>query len=167
VANRSIERSSLFPTPETRDEFVSRLGEIAYGFAAEINAYCVLESHYHVLVRGEEPELRRAFAWLDGDRSPAMEGARFRPMTFGRHLLQVTRYIHRNAVEAGLARRPGAWRWSSYLGYVDPLYTPPWLRTSAVLGLLGSIGVRQLYRRYVEGLAKRPSDRSGWSCRRR
>ena len=68
VANRGIERSALFPTSKARDEFVSRLGEIASGFAAELNAYCVLESHYHVLVRGEESELRRAFAWLDGDR---------------------------------------------------------------------------------------------------
>ena len=39
MANRGIERASLFPTAETRDEFVSRLGEIAYGFAVEVNAY--------------------------------------------------------------------------------------------------------------------------------
>ena len=98
--------------------------------------------------------MRRAFAWLDTDRSLTTEGARFRRMAFGRHMLQVTRYIHRNPVEAGVVARPGGWRWSSYMGYVDRLQAPPWLRTDAVLGWMGSIGGRQRYRRYVESGAR-------------
>jgi hypothetical protein len=67
----------------------------------------------------------------------------------GRHLLRVTRYIHRNPVEAQLVADPADWPWSSYRGYLDPLDGPPWLRTDAVLSWLG-FGARQKYRRWVE-----------------
>ena len=150
VVNRGIDGSSLFPTPDARDRFVSALERIAYRFAVELHAYCVMESHYHVLARAEESELRRAFDELDSECSLMTDAARFRLMAFGRHMLQVTRYIHRNPVEAGLVFRPGDWRWSSYLAYVDSLRARPWLRSAAVLGCLGSIGGRQRYRRLVE-----------------
>ena len=97
-----------------------------------------------------DADLRRAFLKLDADCSLTAEGARFRRMVFGRHLLQVTRYIHRNPVDAGLVPRPGDWRWSSYAGYVNSLEAPPWLRSTAVLGCLGSIGARHRYRVLVE-----------------
>ena len=151
LINRGIDGSSLFPTPEARDRFVSFLERIAYGFAVEIHAYCAMETHYHVLARAEESELRRAFDRLEKECSLTTDTARLRRLALGRHMLQVTRYIHRNPVEAGLVLRPGDWRWSSYAAYVDPLETPPWLRTAAVLGWLGSIGGRQQYRRYVKG----------------
>jgi REP element-mobilizing transposase RayT len=150
VVNRGIDGSSLFPTPDARDRFVSALERIAYRFAVELHAYCVMESHYHLLARAEEAEWRRAFDELDTECSLTTDDARSRLMVFGRHMLQVTRYIHRNPVEAGLVRRPGDWCWSSYRAYVDSLQAPPWLRSAAVIGCLGSIGGRQRYRRYVE-----------------
>jgi hypothetical protein len=148
--NRGVDKSVLFPTTEAKDGFVLALGEIAYGFALEIHAYCAMENHYHVLARGQEHELRRALSQLETACSAETEGARLRRMAVGRHLLQVTRYIHRNPVDAGLVRRPGEWSWSSYRGYLDPLDGPPWLRSLVVLGWLGSIGCRQHYRRFVE-----------------
>jgi len=150
VANRAIDQSALFPSVEAKDGFVRALGEIAYGFAIEVHAYCAMESHYHVLARGQERELRRGLSHLETACAVAAEGARFRRMAVGRHLLQVTRYIHRNPVEAGLTLRPGEWLWSSYRGYLDPLDGPPWLRSFVVLGWLGSIGCRQRYRLLVE-----------------
>ena len=150
MVNRGIDGSSLFPTPEARDGFVSALERIAYRFAVELHAYCVMESHYHVLARAEEAEWRRAFDELDTECSLITDTARFRRMAFGRHMLQVTRYIHRNPVEAGLVRRPQDWIWSSYRGYLDAADAPRWLRTDAVLGWLGPLGARTRYRAYVE-----------------
>lgn len=150
VVNRGIERSTLFPAPQAKNAFVAVLGRIAYSFPVELHAYCAMESHYHILGRGQEADLRRAFTELDADCCLTAEGARFRRMACGRHLLQVTRYIHLNPVHAGLVRRPWDWRWSSYRGYLDPLEGEPWLRSLVVLGWLGSIGGRQRYRRYVE-----------------
>ena len=143
-------RAALLPTPIARDGFVAALGSIARDFAVELHAYCAMESHYHVLARGDEAELRRAFAGLASQCALATEGVRCRRLAFGRHMLLVTRYIHRNPVEAGLVRRPGDWRWSSYLAYVDPRRQPSWLRTAAVLGWLGSLAGRERYRTFVE-----------------
>jgi REP element-mobilizing transposase RayT len=148
--NRGTDGSSLFPTSAARDGFVCALERIAHRFAVELHAYCAMETHYHLLARAEEPELRRAFDEIDRECRLTTDTPRLRPMVFGRHLVQVTRYIHRNPVEAGLVGRPGDWRWSSYRAYIDSLCRPPWLRSSAVLGCLGSIGGRQRYRRLVE-----------------
>lgn len=150
VVNRSVDESPLFPTARAKDDFILALGEVAYAFAVEFHAYCAMESHYHLLARAEEAELRRAVSRLETDCAFTLDEARFRRMAVGRHLLQVTRYIHRNPVDAGLVRRPADWRWSSYRGYLDPLDGPPWLRSGSVLGWLGSIGCRQRYRRFVE-----------------
>lgn len=150
LVNRGIDGSALLPTPQSRDLLVFALGVVAHEHPIEIHAYCVMETHYHVLARAGRSDLVRAFSGLEADCSLASEGGRLRGMAFGRHMLQVTRYIHRNPVEAGLVSRPERWRWSSYAGYVDPSRAQPWLRSSAVLGWLGSIGGRQRYRRYVE-----------------
>ena len=151
VSKRGIDRASLFPSPGDRDGFVRSLGHIAHDFAVELHAFCAMDNHYHVLARASEADLRRALAALDSDCSVATEGALFRRMVFGRHLLQVTRYIHRNPVVAGLVTQPVEWRWSSYPRYVDPALGPRWVVSSAVLGCLGTVGNRQRYRRYVEG----------------
>ena len=152
VVNRGVDRTLLLPTPAAAETFVTDLGQIAECFSVEIHAYCTMGSHYHFLTRGEEPELLRAVAQLERG-IPGLSGRpRLRRMALGRHLLQVTRYIHRNPVEARLVERPGDWPWSSYQAYLDPADAPHWLRTDAVLGWLGSIGARQRYRRYVESV---------------
>jgi REP element-mobilizing transposase RayT len=141
--------SALFPTRREADAFVAALGEIAEQFAIEVHSYCAMGNHYHLLVRAQEDELLQGIAKLEAGINSDTENARLRRMAIGRHLLQVTRYIHRNPVEAGWVQRPEDWPWSSYHGYLDRLQKPRWLRTDAVLGWLGSIGARQRYRRYV------------------
>jgi len=77
----------------------------------------------------------------------------------GRHLAHVSRYIHLNPIVAGLVRRPEAWPHSSYRGYLDPVFSPDWLETSAVLAWFGPLGGRRRYRQFVEqGLEAVPRD---------
>jgi putative transposase len=150
VINRGVNGSALFPTPAAATAFVLRLGEIAMRFGIEIHAYCVMGNHYHLLARAPEDELLRAIVILEAGLSENIGRVRLRRLALGRHLLQVTRYIHRNPMEAGLAQWPADWPWSSYRGYLDGLDGPYWLRSRSVLGWLGSIGVRLQYRLYVE-----------------
>lgn len=149
--NRGVDRGALFPTPQDAAAFVTALGEVARQCPVEVHAYCAMGNHYHVLARALEADLVRAVARLEANLCGRAGRARLRRMAVGRHLLQVTRYIHRNPVEAGLVRRPRDWTWSSYRGYLDPLDGPPWLVTHVVLGWLGSLGPRQRYRQFVEG----------------
>ena len=152
--NRGLQGASLFPTGEAAAAFVDGIGEVAGRYAVEVNAYCVMGNHYHLLVRADEHDLLQAVAFLEAGIAGNAGRARLRRLAMGRHLLQVTRYIHRNPVEARLCRRPAEWPWSSFHGYVNPLESPRWLRCDAVLGWLGPFGARQRYRQYVEGVSQ-------------
>ena len=68
------------------------------------------------------------------------------------YLLQVSRYIHLNAVSAKVAERPQEYRWSSYGPYLKGKGIIG-LKTATVLGQLNGSKSRQLqqYREYVEG----------------
>ena len=154
VTNRALDRAVVFPDPQASTEFVAALGKIAEQFEVEIHAYCAMGNHYHLLTRADERELLRAIERLEAGIGARVGRAHLRRLAFGRHLLDVTRYIHRNPVEGGLVRRAEDWPWSSYRGYLDGLEAPHWLRSDAVLGWLGSFGRRQRYRQFVEvGLA--------------
>ena len=141
----------LFPSPESANRFVERIGLAASRFAVEVNAFCVMGTHYHLLVRAREDELREAIESLEQDIGEETGRVRLLRLALGRHLLGVTRYIHRNPIEAGLVLRPEDWVWSSYRGYIDRQDAPDWLRSDAVLAWLGCIGARLKYRRFVEG----------------
>lgn len=151
VMNRARDGQALFPSGAEAEAFLEALGRIAESRPVEVHAYCVMGTHYHLLVRAEEDALLAALEGLEAPFSALAGKVRVRRMAVGRHFLQVTRYIHRNPVEAGLARRPEDWKWSSYRGYLDRIEGPPWLRSDTVLGWLGSIGARQRYREYVGG----------------
>ena len=151
VMNRAPGGKMLLPESRQAASFVAALGEVSERMFVDIHAYCAMGTHYHLLARAEEAELLRVVAVLERSLAGSGGRARLRRMALGRHLLQVTRYIHRNPVEAGLVARPEDWPWSSYRGYLNRLECPPWLRTEAVLGWLGSYGPRQRYRRFVEG----------------
>lgn len=148
--NRGLNESVLFPIPAAMEEFVERLGCVAFDFGIEIHAYCVMGTHYHLLVRGPESEIVRAVAALETDVSTSTGPPRLLRLAAGRHLLQVTCYIHRNPVSAALAPAPADWPWSSYRGYLDRLAGPEWLHSRIVLSWLGSLGPRLRYRDLVE-----------------
>ncbi len=143
------------------DDFKALLAELDERFRVEVHAYCLMGNHYHVLLRTPDANLSRVMRHLDGaytqrfHRRRGTDGPLFRGryhavlVQADRHLLQVSRYIHLNPVEAGLVTRAEDWPHSSFRGYLDPVRAPRWLRTSAVLGHFGSIGTRQQYRRFV------------------
>jgi putative transposase len=60
--------------------------------------------------------------------------------------MQVSRYIHRNPVEAGMVAEPWQWPWSSAPAYLGLTRTPAWLHTGAILDMLGPHDARQSYR---------------------
>jgi REP element-mobilizing transposase RayT len=142
-------------------DFMKLLGEFDERFRIEIHAYCLMGNHYHLLVRTSETNLAHGMRHLDGvytqrfHRRHGTDGPLFRGryravlIQADRHLLHVSRYIHLNPVEAGLARVPEDWPHSSFPGYLNAVSGPPWLRTSFVLGQFGSIGARIQYRRFV------------------
>jgi putative transposase len=162
VMNRGAARREVFLDQADRREFLGLIADVRSSFAVEIHAYCLMGSHYHLLVRTSRANLGQAMRHLDGvytqrlNRRRRTDGPLFRGryrailIQADRHLTCVSRYIHLNPVEAGLAARPEDWPFSSYSAYLDPWRSPWWLTTEAILLTFGSIGARRHYRCFVE-----------------
>ncbi len=160
--NRGAAGCRAFPSPEDAAEFLGLVGEICRTCPVEVHAYCVMGNHYHLLIRALGLDLERVMESLEGAYAirharrhgasgPSLGGKGLTlPVHRSRHLLVVSRYIHRNPVEAGLVTRPEDWPHSSFRAYLNPAFAPSWLRTAAILGAFGSIGARQRYRSFVE-----------------
>jgi putative transposase len=130
--------------------FSTRAGEMCAEFPVEMHAFCLLHRHYHVLVRAEQAPLRAALAHFESACGfPGGESARSVPVSFGRHLMSVSRYIHLNPVDAGLVWLPEEWPFSSFRAYLGELTAPRFILTAAVLGRFGLIGARHRHRAYV------------------
>ncbi len=99
-------------------------------------SYCLMTTHYHLLLETEHERLARGMLRLNGLYARTFNGRhRRRGHLFGDryhaelvqtdgHLLETVRYIALNPVRAGICARPEDWRWSSYaatLGLVPPL----------------------------------------------
>lgn len=162
VMNRGASKRTVFSTPGDVADFLSLTGEASEQFSIEVHVYCVMGNHYHLLIRTPEANLGRAMRHIDGVYTQRFhlrngtDGPLFRGrykailVQADRHLLQVSRYIHLNPVQAGLAEQAQAWPYSSLGAYLDPIVAPCWLHTGVILGYFGSIGARQRYRQFVQ-----------------
>jgi REP element-mobilizing transposase RayT len=165
VMNRGAGRRQVFRGPAEGRLFLDLLGELDETFGVETHAYCLLGSHYHLLLRTPRGNLGRAMRHLGGvftqraNRLAKRDGPIFRGrykavlIEAEAHLARVGRYIHLNPVAAGLVRRAEAWRWSSYPAYLGRTAAPAWLHTEATLSGFGTRGRRARYRAFVaEGI---------------
>jgi hypothetical protein len=146
---------------------VSRLGEVCERLPLDLHGYCFLPGHAHLLVRAEAAVALRAAAMVHADADPRT--TRCLDVALGRHLMEISRYVHLNPLRAGLVWRPEAWPFSSLRGYLGDPSAPGWLVTAAVLERFGTIGARHRYRAFVHaGLQRGTRDVNGrphWSRR--
>ena len=145
VMNRGAARCWVFNTDEQREYFLSLLADVHSRFGAEVHAYCLMGNHYHLLLRTPRGNLQRIMRHINGvytqffNRSEGRDGPLFRGrykavlVDAGAYWVELSRYIHRNSVEAGLVDALEDYPWSSYPAYVGLVGTPDWLMTSEVL----------------------------------
>jgi REP element-mobilizing transposase RayT len=119
-----------------RHALVDWMGKSVAAFGWECLAFCVLDTHYHVLVTTPKPNLPEGMQYLNGryaqafNRRHGRRGHLFRERYYGGiiladgHLLLTVRYIALNPVAACLARGPASYRWSSYAGAIGA--APGW-----------------------------------------
>ena len=165
VTGRAVAKLPLFRSPTdpriflaVLDSTVSRLGWACY-------AYCLLSTHYHLLIRTPKGDLARGMQRLnsqyasDFNRRHRGEGhvffRRYHAELVERdpHLLELCRYIALNPVRAGLTDDPAAWPWSSYAAVVGRAARPRFLAADWLVGCFGSDRARALaeLRAFVEG----------------
>jgi putative transposase len=162
VMNRGGAHRDIFLRDEHRELFLTHLHEIWEQYKVEVHAYCLMGNHYHLLLRTRNANLGKAMRHLNGlytqrfNRMEKSDGPLFR----GRYkailvqqdpyLLQVSRYIHRNPVDAALVKNSVEYSWSSYRFFVTPEPVPPFLTTEFTLNCVGKRNQRKAYSSFVE-----------------
>jgi len=164
VMNRGRGRQTIFHDSNYYQVFLECLEETSKRFGAEIQAYCLMSNHYHLLIKTPRGNLSRIMRHIDGvytqrhNRLRHIDGSLFRGrykailIDSSSYLLQVSRYIHRNPIETKklLVSRLADYAWSSYPAYINQSAVPAWLNRDAVYGEMGSRKRYQAYRIYVD-----------------
>jgi putative transposase len=126
VTTRSPARRAILPNDDARAACLALVKRTCARYRWQCHAYCVMSTHYHLLLTTLEENLSRGMQWLNGlygtDFNEAYAshghvfGARFTSVHVKSeaHLLRVVSYIAMNPVGAGLRRRPEDWKFSSY-----------------------------------------------------
>lgn len=165
VVQRGNNRGQVFFGPDDAKMYLEWLQEAAAEHGIAIHAYVLMANHIHLLVSPETthalPRAMRHVNWRYSRyanntqcRTGSLWEGRYRASLIeaDEYLFACSRYIELNPVRAGLAKTPGAYRWSSYKanaeGKAEALVTPHQLYTNLAPTAAGRA---QAYRSLFEG----------------
>ncbi|MBN1889002.1 MAG: transposase [Thermoflexales bacterium] len=127
--NRGHNRERIFYERENYRFFLQQLHKYLLA-VLDIVAYCLMPTHYHLLVRLKETGVSHRMQLLSISHTKAMNtryeraGALYQGafqaklVNENEYLVHLSRYVHLNPVVAGLAKRPEEWEFSSYREYI-------------------------------------------------
>jgi putative transposase len=146
-----------------RASFLRRLVEIRATYEWEPLAWCLLHTHFHLVVRTAQPNLGRGMQRLTGGYASAFNrrhdryGHLFAGPYYARtieddgHLLRACLYVVLNPVAAGICDHPKNWRWGSYTTTASPV-TDGTTQAELLLGILDPdpTRARERYRTVID-----------------
>jgi REP element-mobilizing transposase RayT len=171
---RGIERRRIFESDRDREDFLDRLGRIIQEGGARCFAWVLIPNHAHILLRtGSTPlagMMRRLLTGyavsfnLRHQRLGHLFQNRYRSIVCeeNAYLLELVRYIHLNAIRAGLVKGMEGldrYRWSGH-SVLMGRESRPWQAREEVLSYFGTreAVAKRRYRQFVfegVGLGKR------------
>jgi putative transposase len=164
VTARGAAARTIFRDDEDRLAFLDALQRTTRRRRWLCHGYCLMDTHYHLVVETSEPNLSQGMHVLNGcyarsfNRRHGGRGhvfdARFYSglMLTEAHVLATVRYVVLNPVRAGLCTAPGDWPWSSYralVGADEPV--AGLIDRNRTLSLLDAREAAERVRQYVEG----------------
>ncbi len=149
----------MFAHDGHRRLFLSHLGDAASRHGLVCHAYCLLDNHYHLILEARTGDLSagmhrllsnytRQFNFAQGRDGPLWRD-RFqsRLVDSDVYFLQLSRYVHRNALDVDPTKPIQRYRWSSMQFFAKPTPKPPrWFTTAPTLDHFSS---RQRYSDFV------------------
>lgn len=164
VMNRGRRREQVFSTARDYEVFLAVLQETAELLNLKVAAYCLMPSHYHLLLHTPDGNLSRCMRHINGvytqrfNRLHQTEGQLFRGryksvvVADDSYLLEVLRYIHQNPIRAGIVGKVGEYAWSSHKGYTSRARQWNWLYKDFLLAMFSTERRRtgRAYRGFVQ-----------------
>ena len=148
--SRGNAKAPIFIDDDDHIKFIDILAKSIATHQWLCHAYCLMNNHYHLLIETPEANLSDGMHLVNGMYTQAFnkkhtrtghvfEG-RFKSIIVEKdsYLLELTRYILRNPVRAGMVESPEEHRWSSYNAMTGRIPTPGFLHTDALFSLFGN-----------------------------
>ncbi|MBW2202216.1 MAG: transposase [Deltaproteobacteria bacterium] len=148
VMNRARRGTDVFLDKADYQQFIDLLQQTAELFNVNVAAYCLMPTHYHLMLQTPDANLSRCMRHLNGvytqkyNVNHGWDGTlfrgRYKSILVGAdsYVLQLIRYIHRNPIKAGLVKRLDRYAWSSHKGYISTAKKWSWLYKEFVLQML-------------------------------
>jgi putative transposase len=124
VGTRGVAETLIFGDDVDRYVFLRFLTEVADRHAWFIHAFCLMGTHYHLVLRATRSDLSSGLHWLNGryaqhynrrhGRHGHLFGNRFfaEPLEDDEYLQTACDYVLQNPVRAGLCKSAEEWPWS-------------------------------------------------------
>jgi REP element-mobilizing transposase RayT len=164
LTTRGNNRRDIFRDDYDRVMFILMLNGIARRYGWSIVAYCLMTTHYHLVMRIGDAGMAQGFCELNGGyarefncrhgRHNHLFGRRYWDgmIETDRYLLESIRYTVLNPVRAGMVASPAGWRWSSYRACAGIDHPIACLDVEHALDLFNrpnAVAARHAFRRYV------------------
>ncbi|MFC4023527.1 transposase [Oceanobacillus longus] len=129
VSSRGNRRDLLFKEEADYKVFFKILHNVHEKSPFKLASYCLMSNHYHLLLNTTEQPISKVMSMVNkryadyfntkNNVSGHVFEKRFfdKPIGTAYGLLEVSRYIHLNPVEAGMVHRAENYPWSSYRHY--------------------------------------------------
>jgi len=159
ITNRASLKRPAFIDDHDRGFFLWILREFNTRFEVEVEAFCLMNTHYHLVLACSLDEMAKALHRLGflytqyfNDRHD-VDGPLFsdrfysNPILDERYHRNAVRYVHRNPLAIDKLMDLGRYRWSSHGAYLG-LRPLDFLKPDSTLALFG--GSRKIFRDFVE-----------------
>jgi len=126
IAALAVDGQPTFREPADRLRLIDQLARVVDCYEWNCRAYCLMGTHFHLIVHTPKPNLSRGMQQLCGpfaqwfnwkyERRGHLFARRFASthITKDSHLLEAHRYVALNPVRAGLCSHPADWPWGSF-----------------------------------------------------
>lgn len=171
IYNRGNDRHPIFKNEADYERYLSYLFSYSKKYRMDVIAYALLVYHVHLFIYDYAGNISKFIEDLHGlyaqiynkihNRVGHVFGSRFRNkiVDANNYGIWLSRYIHRQAVEAGAVQKPEEYKWTSYRCYIG-LEKSRFLKSEIILSQFGNkINERIIaYKNFVEGNDEGPID---------
>jgi putative transposase len=153
------------------DSLLREMAKAATRYRWEVFAWCVMTTHYHVVLRTTRNGFSSGFQLVNGSHARHTNRRHERvahlfqnrphadEVESDAHLVAAVLYVVRNPIAAGICDHASQWRFSSYRATAGLAEPPPWLNLEALHELFG--GPQEFARHVHDGHL--PVSDTNWS----